>query len=201
MARLETTALSSFTFSSRVSSGSAGRKEPHEQQRGNISPMAHKGRCACSSLCTAALQLQSRVPDRVRAPIPIAFDTDATLSLATVLPLLLVSSASARGENSGCAQPCASPSTGGSNPHPGTPQNPERGCQVTFPCHSFQDTAHKGASSVVWGVARRGVEGWGPGTAWGLPARGPGTWGPGFASRWSIIIILQRESTAPECSL
>lgn len=181
-ARLETTALSSFTLSSRASSGSAGRKEPREQHRGNISPRAHKGRCACSSLCAAALQLQSRVPGRVTAPVPIGFGTDANLSLATALPLLVVSLASERREDSGCTQPCTSPSMGRSNPHLGTPQNPERGCQFTFPCHSFQDTAHEGAAGVVWGAARRRAQGWGPGAAWGLPAWGPGAWGPGFAS-------------------
>lgn len=206
MARLETTALSSFTLSSRVSSGSASRKEPHEQHRGNISPRAHRGRLACSSLCTAALQLQSRVPHRVTAPIPIGFGVDASLSLATLLPLLVVSLASTREERTAAVPgPAHPPAWEGMIPMLGLPKTQSRGCQLTFPCLGFQDAAHGGAASVVRGAARRGAEGRGPGTARCLPARGPGARGPGFASRWSIIIILQRgrraehQSAACDC--
>lgn len=202
MARLETTALSSFTLSSRVSSGSASRKEPHEQHRGNISPRAHRGRVACSSLCTAALQLQSRVPHRVTAPIPIGFGVDASLSLATLLPLLVVSLASTR-ENSGCAWPCTSPSMGGNDPHAGTPQNPEQGvpAHLSLPQLSGRcprRSCQRGAGCGTPGCGR-------PGSRHGAVSASPGSGGPGsrlcFSMEHHHHPSERKESRAPECSL
>lgn len=82
------------------------------------------------------------------------------------------------------------------SPSPSTdPQHPDSGCQLTFPRHRFQDTAHKRGPGMVWGAACRRAAGGGPGTAGCLPARCPRSGGPGSASQWGIVILQRGERT------
>ena len=63
-----------------------------------------------------------------------------------------------------------------------SPSPPCSGYQLTFPRHSFQDTAPKGAPyGALRGPERRRAAGRGPGSVQGLPAWGTWEQGPGSA--------------------